>query len=86
MRQRLLSDDRHLLKAIEIRDEKLFLKRENDDFLQNVLKLNIKQNRIFVELELHLKDEVRSEFIFRDCFYHPSQFSLLMQQLRYIHL
>lgn len=80
------SSNENYLAAIEIRDGKLFIKRKNENKFQNVLKLNIKQNRIFVELELHLINQVRSDFIFRDCFNSQSQFRLLMQQLRFIHL
>lgn len=85
-RQQQNSKKNNHLEAIEIRDNKLFLKGSNDVLFQPLIKLNMKQNRLFAELELHLKDEVRSEFICIDSFTSKTQFSQLMQNLRFNHL
>ncbi len=74
------------LKAIEIRGEKLFLKRKNDAVYQEITEVSIKQNRIFAEIELHLKNEVLTDFLYKDCFSSKAQFCLLMQHLRFNHL
>ncbi len=84
-RQQIITKNENHVTAIEIRDNKLFLMRHHDDQFQSIDSVNIKQNRIFAELELHLKDEVRSEFICRDSFASQYQFCSLMQHLRFIH-
>jgi len=83
--QQIIAKNENHLTAIQVRDNKLFLMRQNDDQFQSIDSVNIKQNRIFAELELHLKDEVRSEFICQDSFTSKYQFCSLMQHLRFIH-
>lgn len=85
-RQQSIENNKNSLKVIEVRDNKVFFKRKNDQQFQEPTQILIKQNRIFVELTLQLNNEVISEFIYQDSFCSKGQFNKLMQNLRFNHL
>jgi len=85
-RQSALSKNKKHLSDIQVRDNKVFLKRKNALEYQAVIEFKLQQNRIFAEIKLHLKDEVQTEFICQDRFSSKAQYSLFMQTLRFNHL
>lgn len=82
-RQKITFKNKNHLSDLEVRNSKLFIKRQNEDKYQLVTDIKRRQNRIFAELELHLKDETQTEFICQDRFTSRTQYSLFMQNLRF---
>jgi len=82
-RQKIAFKKKNHLSDLEVRSSKLFLKRQNEDKYQLVTDIKHQQNRIFAELELHLKSETLTEFICQDRFTSRIQYSLFMQNLRF---
>lgn len=82
-RQQINEGKENKIIALEVRDKKLFLKHKNNPQFYPVLEINLKQNRIFAELELHLNDQVISEFICRDRFTSQYHYCSFMQYLRF---
>lgn len=71
---------------IEIRDNQLFYKLENDSEFYKITQFSLNQNRLFAELTLHLKDKVLSLFLYQDSFKSKSEFSTFLQNLRFMRL
>ncbi len=72
------------LKIIEVRDNKIFIKRKRDENFIAIEKWALKQNRIFAEIQLHLKDDICSNIFFSDSFQSKQQFSQCLQCFRFL--